>query len=152
MWTRKQARHGDLNRGDTRGDNSRANWAIVNKLLRQLIAAAALLLGCGFVYWWIEPRAANLADGLWLAFVTASTVGYGELVPSTPASRLFSVVVVLLGFTVLSLVTAAIAAALVGTQERSIEREILRDLHREIAAVRADFAALRAESQPNPPA
>jgi len=52
----------------------------------------------------------------------------------------------------LSLVTAAIAAALVGTQERSIEREILRDLHREIAAVRADFAALRAASQREPPA
>ena len=114
--------------------------------MRQLLVAFALLVGCGLVYWWIEPRVATLADGMWLAFVTASTVGYGDVAPSTPASRLFSVVVVLLGFAVLSLVTAAIAAALVGSQERSIEREILHDLHREIAAVRADLAALREEA------
>ena len=126
-----------------------ANWAIVHALLRQLMVAGVLLVGCGFVYWWIEPRAASLADGLWLAFVTASTVGYGDVIPSTTASKLFTVVVVLLGFAVLSLVTAAIAAALVGSQERLIEREILRDLHREIAAVRADLAALRAPRGPD---
>jgi voltage-gated potassium channel len=130
----------------------RATWAIVHTLLRQLSVVTLLLLACGVVYWGIEPRTRTLADGLWLAFVTASTVGYGDIVPSTVASRLFSIVVVLLGFAVLSLVTAAIAAALVGTQERSIEREILRDLHREIAAVRADFAALRVASQREPPA
>jgi voltage-gated potassium channel len=141
-WLRKNRRSGS---GATR-----ANWVIVHRLLRQLAVATLLLLACGGVYWWIEPRAATLADGLWLAFVTASTVGYGDVVPSTMGSRLFSIVVVLLGFGVLSLVTAAIAAALVGTQERDIEREILRDLHREIAAVRADLAALRAGSQREP--
>jgi len=120
-----------------------ANWRIVQMLVRQLLVACALLVACGFGYWWIEPRATSLADGMWLAFVTASTVGYGDVIPSTLASKLFSVVVVLLGFAVLSLVTAAIAAALVGSQERLIEREILRDLHREIAAVRTDLAALR---------
>jgi voltage-gated potassium channel len=141
----KTNRHGD-------SSADRANWVIVRRLLYQLSAATLLLLACGLVYWWIEPKSPTLADGLWLAFVTASTVGYGDVVPSTVASRLFSVVVVLLGFGVLSLVTAAIAAALVGTQERSIEREILRDLHREIAAVRADFAVLRSASQREPPA
>ena len=129
-----------------------ANWAIVHSLVRQLLLAFVLLVACGAVYWWIEPRAATFADGLWLAFVTASTVGYGDVIPSTPASRVFSIVVVLLGFAILSLVTAAIAAALVGTQERNIEREILRDLHREIAAVRADLAALRDATRPGPPA
>ena len=146
MGTFSKSRHGGT-------DAERANRAILLSLLRQLSAVTLLLLACGVVYWWIEPRAATLADGLWLAFVTASTVGYGDIVPSTVVSRLFSIVVVLLGFAVLSMVTAAIAAALVGTQERSIEREILRDLHREIAAVRADFAALRAASvQREPPA
>ena len=126
-----------------------ANWAIVHTLLRQLVVAGVLLVGCGFVYWGIEPRAASLADGMWLAFVTASTVGYGDVIPSTSASKLFSVIVVLLGFAVLSLVTAAIAAVLVGSQERLIEREILRDLHREIAAVRADLATLRTAKGPD---
>jgi voltage-gated potassium channel len=109
----------------------------------QLCVAAVLLAGCGVVYWWIEPRTPELADGLWLAFVTASTVGYGDFVPSTPASRAFSVLVVLLGFAVLSLVTAAIAATFVESQERRIEREILHDLHQQLKAVREDVATLR---------
>jgi voltage-gated potassium channel len=142
MEVQSQAQHGKS--GEAR-DARRANWAILKNLGWQLIAAGALLFGCGFVYWWIEPHAATLADGLWLAFVTASTVGFGDVVPSTPASRLFSVVVVLLGFAVLSLVTAAIAAALVGTQERRIEREILRDMHQQLRRVHEELASLRQE-------
>ena len=97
---------------------------ILSRLVLQLAVAGLLLIGCGVVYWRIEPTTPRLMDGLWLAFVTASTVGYGDLIPSTPASRLFSVLVVLLGFGVLSLVTAAIAAVFVESQERRIEREI----------------------------
>lgn len=122
---------------------SDADWSILQRLTLQLAIAALLLVGCGVVYWQIEPQTPHFSDGLWLAFVTASTVGYGDLIPSTHASRLFSVFVVLLGFGVLSLVTAAIAATFVESQERRIEREILHDLHRQIRLLREDVAALR---------
>ncbi|HNJ83804.1 MAG TPA: potassium channel family protein, partial [Piscinibacter sp.] len=84
-------------------------------------------------------------DGLWLAFVTASTLGYGDLIPSTHASRVFSVFVVLLGFGVLSFVTAAIAATFVESQERRMEREILHDLHRQVKALHTELESLREE-------
>jgi voltage-gated potassium channel len=58
---------------------------------------------------------------------------------------------VLLGFGVLSMITAAIAAALVGTQERRIEREILHDLHHELKSVRQELAALRREIEERRP-
>jgi len=109
-----------------------------------LLALALAVLGlCGLGFWWLEPSAETLADGLWLAFTTAATVGYGDIVPTTVASKIFSVFVVLLGYGVLSVVTASIAAMWVETEERRIEREILRDLHREIQALRADVALLR---------
>jgi len=109
-----------------------------------LLAAALTMLGmCGLGFWWLEPRAETLADGLWLAFTTAATVGYGDIVPTTPASKIFSVFVVLLGYGALSVVTASIAAMWVETQERRVEREILTDLHRELKSVRAEVAALR---------
>ena len=76
--------------------------------------------------------------------------GSAELVPTTHASRLFSVFVVLLGYGVLTLVTAAIAARWVETEERRIEREILRDLHRQLHEIRAELAALRAASAAAP--
>jgi hypothetical protein len=74
----------------------------------------------------------------------------GLLVAATPASRIFAVFVVLLGYGVLSLVTAAIAARWVETEERRIEREILRDMRREMAALRQDIIGLR-QALPAPP-
>jgi voltage-gated potassium channel len=118
-------------------------WPTMRRLVAQLTVASLLLLACGVVYWQVEPNTPTLGDGVWLAFITAATVGYGDIVPSTPAAKLFSGVVVLLGFGVLSLVTAAIAATFVESRERQIEREILHDLHQQIGALRADVAALR---------
>ena len=101
-----------------------------------------MILGLGGVGFWIlEPRAHSLNDGLWLAFTTAATVGYGDIVPSTHASRAFSVLVVLLGLAVLSLVTASVAAMFVETEERQIER----DLMHEIGSLRAELRSLREE-------
>ena len=87
----------------------------------------------------------TFGDGLWLAFTTAATVGYGDIVPSTPAAKIFAVFVVLLGLAVLSAVTASIAALWVQTEERRIEHEVLRDLHRELRVIRDELTALRRE-------
>ena len=114
--------------------------------LPNLLALAIAVLGlCGLGFWWLEPTALTFGDGLWLAFTTAATVGYGDIVPSTPASKIFAVFVVLMGFGVLSLVTAAIAAMWVQTEEREIERQILVALHSQMQLIRDDVAALRRE-------
>lgn len=112
--------------------------------LARLLLMASVVLGlCGIGFYWLDPAIHSLPEGLWLAFSTAATVGYGDTVPSSTASRIFSVFVVLLGYGVLSLVTASIAAMFVGTQERKVEREILRDMHTQLRAVRQEIAELR---------
>ncbi len=116
--------------------------------LGRLLALGAAVLGlCGIGFYWLDPEVSSLHDGLWLAFSTAATVGYGDVVPSSTASRIFSVFVVLLGYGLLSLVTASIAAMFVGSQERKVEHEILNDMHAQLRAVRQDISALRAEIQ-----
>ena len=112
-------------------------------LARRLLMASAVLGLCGVGFYWIDPAIQSVPEGLWLAFSTAATVGYGDTVPSSTASRIFSVFVVLLGYGVLSLVTASIAAMFVGTQERKVEREILRDMHAQLRGVRQEIAELR---------
>jgi voltage-gated potassium channel len=44
---------------------------------------------------------------------------------------------------VLSLVTAAIATRWIETEERLIEREILRDMHHQVAILSQEIASLR---------
>lgn len=110
-------------------------------LLYSLVLCLLILGMGGLGFWMLEPRAHNFSDGLWLAFTTAATVGYGDIVPSTHASRAFAVIVVLLGLAVLSLVTASVAAMFVETEERQIER----DLMHEIGALRSEVRSLRDE-------
>ena len=106
----------------------------INRSIRQglissaLIAMVIMVLG-GLGFWWIDPKVATFTDGLWLAFTTAATVGYGDHVPSTDASRAFAVLVVVLGLAVLSLVTASIAALFVQNEERQIEHKLLQAIH-----------------------
>jgi voltage-gated potassium channel len=110
--------------------------------LRYSLGLCMLIMGLGGVgFWIIEPRTETLLDGLWLAFTTAATVGYGDIIPSTHLSRAFSVVVVLMGLAVLSLVTASVAALLVEVEEREVEKDLLR----EIDALRHEVRNLRTE-------
>jgi voltage-gated potassium channel len=112
-------------------------------LVYSLVLAMAILLLGGAGFWWLDPQVLTLSDGLWLAFTTAATVGYGDLVPSTHASRAFSVGVVLLGLAVLSLVTASLAAIFVEREVEEEERQIERDLMREIRHLKAEVQDLK---------
>jgi voltage-gated potassium channel len=111
------------------------------------LVISLLLAGAGF--YWLEPTVNTYLDGLWLAFVTAATVGYGDFVPTTPLSRLFAVLTVVLGLSVLSLVTATLVSLFIGEDEARLRR----DMHQDIKALRqsteqaigADEQALRRE-------
>jgi voltage-gated potassium channel len=134
---------------------SRMFWAahyVVTRggTLYRLIAALMVLGLCGLGFWWLEPSTPTFGDALWLAFTTAATVGYGDSVPTTPASKIFAVFVVFLGVGAITLVAAGIASAWIASEERHIEREILDDLHKQLAALRGEIAALRKALQPPP--
>lgn len=123
-------------------------------LLYSLLVCVLILVLGGAGFWAIDPKVHSLVDGMWLAFTTAATVGYGDLVPSTNASRLFSVLVVLLGLAVLSMVTAAVAAIFVEVEERQIERDLLHEigtLRSEVRELRALILAERAIKAATPP-
>jgi voltage-gated potassium channel len=121
-----------------------AHWIAPHRLVQILVLAIAMLALAGAGFYWLEPKVPSYADGLWLAFITGATVGYGDLVPSTPASRIFAVFIVLLGYALFSIVTASIAALFVGEDEKRIEREFhadIRQLRKEVAALRKELGA-----------
>jgi voltage-gated potassium channel len=103
-----------------------------------------LLSGGGF--YWLEPTVHSYSQGLWLAFTTGATVGYGDLVPTTDASRLFAAAMVILGFAMLSVVTASIAAFFIGEDEKKMRQELhqdIRDLREEVQKLRLELTAHR---------
>ncbi|NPT36878.1 potassium channel family protein [Paraburkholderia xenovorans] len=108
-----------------------------------LVIAVLLLASAGAGFYWLEPGVHTYAEGVWLAFESSATVGYGDMAPTTPASRVFAAFVVLLGYGLLSLVFASIAATFVEQEERMLRRE----MHRDIKALRDEIAALRQDVQ-----
>ncbi|MGY6123539.1 potassium channel family protein (plasmid) [Paraburkholderia strydomiana] len=108
-----------------------------------VLTAALLLASSGAGFYWLEPGVHTYAEGVWLAFESSATVGYGDMAPTTPASRVFAAFVVLLGYGLLSLVFASIAAKFVEHEERLLRRE----MHRDIKALSGEITALRREVQ-----
>ncbi len=117
-------------------------------VIYSLILCGVILLLGGVGFWLLDPNVKTIADGLWLAFTTAATVGYGDMVPSTHASRGFAVIVVMLGLAVLSLTTASLSAIFVEKDVEEAEvRPIERELMREISYLRDEVHALRHDIQ-----
>lgn len=98
-----------------------------------------MLSGAGF--YWLEPTVHTYTQGLWLAFTTGATVGYGDIVPTTNVSRVFAVINVLFGLSILSITTASIAAMFIGADEKKLREE----LHHDIRALHAEVRQLRVE-------
>jgi len=58
---------------------------------------------------------------MWWAIQTVTTVGYGDLVPTSPGGRLVAAVVMLVGIGFLTVITAAITSTFIETARRRIE-------------------------------
>ncbi|WP_330177485.1 potassium channel family protein [Streptomyces sp. NBC_01498] len=100
------------------------------------------------------PRATitSFPLALWWSVETATTVGYGDLYPVTPAGRVVAVVVMLVGIAMFSIVTASLATWFVGSAARrarrvahAVEHAEVRgrtDADQELAALHARFDRL----------
>jgi voltage-gated potassium channel len=89
-----------------------------HSLFRVLIAAAAtLFVGAWLVLLFEEnAKGSNIhsyPDALWWAVVTVTTVGYGDRYPTTEGGRIVAVVLMLLGISLIGVLTATIASVFV---------------------------------------
>ncbi len=133
-----------------------------------LIGIAVLtIMVLGALFYWLDPKIQTFGDGLWLAFITGSTVGYGDIVPTTPATRLLAALTVLVGVAMMTLFTAHVVTFFVGGEDarmrEALQGDVVRlrleieqllnaeefrlsvELHKEIAELRRELAALRSE-------
>ena len=101
------------------------------------------MLLAGAVFYWLDPKIESYGDGLWLAFITGTTVGYGDVVPSTGATRMFAAVIVLTGGALIALFTANIVAFFIGRDDTRLRE----DLHHDIIELRKENARLLAAEE-----
>jgi voltage-gated potassium channel len=94
-----------------------------------------------------DPNITSLPDALWWAMSTVTSVGYGDLYPTTGAGRLVAATLMVVGIALLSVVTATVAAWFVSRLHGVRQAEepagaTLEDVLAELREVRARLDAL----------
>jgi voltage-gated potassium channel len=99
----------------------------------------------------------TFGDSVWWAFVTITTVGYGDYTPVTTTGRLIAVVMMTAGIALLGTVTATLASWFVqriseeDEASQSATRAQVRDLSAEITALRREPAETSGRGPAGPP-
>lgn len=91
-----------------------------------------------------NPSFDSFGDALWWSLVTLSTVGYGDIAPTTTGGRIGAVVLMLVGIAFLGTVAATLASLFVDVDEQA-ERDAIASLQDEVASLRSSIEALTAK-------
>lgn len=83
-------------------------------------------------------------DALWWAFVTLTTIGYGDHYPVTGAGRMIAVILVICGLSIFGTFTALVASFFVGRFQKRTNVELSDVLH-EVRELRREVSELRRE-------
>jgi voltage-gated potassium channel len=111
------------------------------------VLALLTVLGGGAAYASVESgQDLTTWDGVWWAFSTVTTVGYGDSYPHTEAGRVIAVVVMLVGIGFVAVLTAAAAERFMRGREAEAQRgelqHRLEDIHSSLLNISARLAAL----------
>lgn len=85
----------------------------------------------------------SLPDSIWWMFETITTVGYGDFVPVTWAGRAIAVVIMLVGISMLGMVSASLAATILKQNKPDPATEVLTEL----SELKAMVASLQQQLQ-----
>jgi hypothetical protein len=141
----------------------RRPWRVRRSWLGPTLVASLVLLiaGAGAVASLETGTVGNFWQGLWWAISLMSTVGFIGEPPSSVPGAVLSVLLMLSGFVLLALVSAALASLFVRedvepfeTRERAVDQEILerlRILTERIAALEQQVATGSDEPHPKRP-
>lgn len=101
-----------------------------------LVCLVCIALG-GVAIHFVEEM--SLFDGLWWSFVTATTVGYGDISPSTPAGRVVAAVLMIVGIGLIGSLTSTITALFFQRHERTAKHDTKSELIKTVQSQLDDF-------------
>ena len=111
---------------------------------------ACLAVLVGFIATLIDRKDfPTFGSGVWWAIVTLGTVGYGDIVPTTPWGRVLGGIVIVVGVTFISFLTATVTSYFVSVDQEAEQvkdreyrvasdnetRELLRQLDSRLVAI-----------------
>lgn len=68
-----------------------------------------VILGSALVLYDLDPSITNVFDATWFVFQTITTVGYGDVIPTSPLGKFMALILLVAGVLMFSIVTASFA-------------------------------------------
>ena len=121
-----------------------------NQLGYTLVFSLFVIVVSGILIASFDPGIQSAWDGIWWAWVTVTTVGYGDVVPVSGAGKFFASLLILLGVGLFSLLTANISAFLIGRDALKEEQEMrgrLRDIQDRLKRIEEHLERLGVDQQ-----
>lgn len=97
-----------------------------NGLDKLLIVTMIMLFVIPIPVIFVEPEINTFPDALWWAIVTTTTVGYGDISPTTGLGRVLAVVLMLVGIGIIGTFTSAISSYFSKENEMTHDKQVLR--------------------------
>lgn len=121
-------------RAEVSGESSSLTWIVWP-------TALLLWLGAADGLWIVErghnPAIHSFGDALYMAFITVTTVGYGDLRPVSPEGKVLAGALVFFGLGLLGFISAQLTARWLRTERREVS------VVTELTALRAEIAELK---------
>ncbi len=93
------------------------------RLRTTLLAAAIIVVVFGLLVAGVDPNVKSPWDGIWWALATVSTVGYGDVVPTSALGRLLGAGLVVLGLGMFAVITANFLALILKREVCNVHKE-----------------------------
>jgi voltage-gated potassium channel len=101
----------------------------LRKAIGLIVAVASILsVAAAILVRLVDPNIGTFGDALWWAVSTVTTVGYGDVVPTSTAGRVAGTVLMLTGIALIPVITSVVVAVLVERRGREAREEEVRDL------------------------
>ncbi|KAJ9153220.1 hypothetical protein P3X46_026684 [Hevea brasiliensis] len=108
-------------------------------IVRQAFVLLLLYLSLGVVIYWLNRdnfdgnETHPVVDALYFCIVTMCTIGYGDITPNSTATKLFSILFVLVGFGFIDILLSGMVSYVLDLQESHLLRNVKRGIDMEAA-------------------
>lgn len=112
-----------------------------NELAATALASLIVIVMAGILMSALEPGIEGPLDGIWWAWVTITTVGYGDIVPETYAGRAFASLIIFLGLGLFAALTASFTSFFLSQREEQIISSE-ESVHKRLSAIESQLTRL----------
>lgn len=115
----------------------------INGLKYMVFTSLLCIITGGIAIHFVEGM--DIFDGIWWSFVTTTTVGYGDISPSTPIGRIIAAILMIVGIGLIGSLTSTITALFFQQHEKSAKLDTKSEMLKTLQAQLDDFENLSDE-------